>query len=105
MAGGKIPWKDLSHWDVPAKYPRELRERAVRMVAEVRPDYPSEYAAMTAVAGMLGVGSQKRSAAGFAASRLMPEIGPVSCLDTRVAILRPPVQARQHRGISTIPAC
>lgn len=41
----------------PSKYPRELRERAVRMVAEVRPDYPSEYAAMTAVAGMLGVGS------------------------------------------------
>ena len=33
----------------PSQYPRELRERAVRMVAEVRPDYPSEYAAMTAV--------------------------------------------------------
>ncbi len=41
----------------PSKYPRELRERAVRMVAEVRPDYPSEYAAITAVAGMLGIGS------------------------------------------------
>ncbi len=41
----------------PSKYPRELRERAVRMVAEVRPDYPSEYAAMSAVAQMLGVGS------------------------------------------------
>ena len=41
----------------PSKYPRELRERAVRMVAEVRPAYPSEYAAMTAVAGMLGIGS------------------------------------------------
>lgn len=27
------------------------------MVAEVRPDYPSEYAAITAVAGMLGIGS------------------------------------------------
>jgi len=25
----------------PNKYPRELRERAIRMVAEVRPDYPS----------------------------------------------------------------
>ena len=36
----------------PSKYPRELRERAVRMVAELRPDYPSEYAAMTAVARM-----------------------------------------------------
>lgn len=41
----------------PSKYPRELRERAVRMVAEVRPDYPSEYAAISAVAGMLGIGS------------------------------------------------
>ena len=41
----------------PSKYPRELRARAVRMVAEVRPDYPSEYQAMTAVAGMLGIGS------------------------------------------------
>ncbi len=41
----------------PSKYPRELRERAVRMVAEVRSEYPSEYAAITAVAGMLGIGS------------------------------------------------
>ncbi len=41
----------------PSKYPRELRERAVRMVTEVRPDYPSEYAAISAVAQMLGVGS------------------------------------------------
>lgn len=41
----------------PSKYPRELRERAVRMVAEVRSDYSSEYAAMTAVAQMLGIGS------------------------------------------------
>jgi hypothetical protein len=31
-------------------YPRELRERAVRMVAEVRPEYGSEYAAIAAVA-------------------------------------------------------
>jgi transposase len=41
----------------PSKYPRELRERAVRMVAEMRPDYPSEYAAISAVAQMLGIGS------------------------------------------------
>ena len=40
-----------------SKCPRELRARAVRMVAEVRTDYPSEHAAMTAVAGMLGIGS------------------------------------------------
>jgi transposase len=38
-------------------YPRELRERAVRMVAEVRPNYESDWPAITAVAQKLGVGS------------------------------------------------
>ena len=41
----------------PSKYPQELRERAVRMVAEVRPDHDSEWAAMEHVARLLGVGS------------------------------------------------
>jgi transposase len=41
----------------PSKYPQELRERAVRMVAEVRPDYDSHWAAICAVAGKLGIGS------------------------------------------------
>ena len=36
-------------------YPRELRERAVRMVAEIRPQYDSEYAAISAVAQKLGI--------------------------------------------------
>jgi transposase len=40
-----------------SNYPDELRERAVRMVAEVRPQYPSQWAAITAVAGMLGIGT------------------------------------------------
>ena len=44
----------------PSTYPRELRERAVRMDAELRPDYPSEYAAMIATAQMLGIGSPER---------------------------------------------
>lgn len=39
------------------KYPVELRERAVRMVAEVRGEYPSEWAAIESVAGKLGIGS------------------------------------------------
>jgi transposase len=38
-------------------YPRELRERAVRMVAEMTPQYESEYAAITAVASKLGIGA------------------------------------------------
>jgi len=38
-------------------YPPELRERAVRMVAEVRPEYPSHWPAICAVASRLGIGS------------------------------------------------
>ena len=41
----------------PSPYPSELRNRAVRMVAEIRPDYPSEWSAMKAVAAKLGVTS------------------------------------------------
>ncbi len=41
----------------PSPYPVELRQRAVRMVAEVRPDYESDWAAITAVAQKLGIGS------------------------------------------------
>jgi transposase-like protein len=39
------------------KYPTEPRERAVRMVAEVRGEYSSEWAAIESVAAKLGVGS------------------------------------------------
>ena len=39
------------------KYPAELRERAVRMVRESAADHESEWAAINAVASMLGVGS------------------------------------------------
>jgi len=40
-----------------SSYPRELRDRAVRMVAEVRPNYEHECAAMRAVAAKLGIGT------------------------------------------------
>jgi transposase len=39
------------------RYPPELKERAVRMVAEVRSEHDSEWAAMTRVAELLGVGT------------------------------------------------
>ncbi|OSC25107.1 hypothetical protein B8W67_19220, partial [Mycolicibacillus koreensis] len=39
------------------KYPAELRERAVRMVAEVRDQYSSEWAAIESVAAKLGIGT------------------------------------------------
>ena len=41
----------------PSRYPAELRQRAVRMVAEVRPNYDSDWAAITAVAQKLGIGT------------------------------------------------
>ncbi|MFJ7593478.1 IS3 family transposase [Streptomyces sp. NPDC097617] len=43
----------------PSRYPLELRRRAVRMVAEVRDDYPTETAALQAVAEKLGIGSRE----------------------------------------------
>ena len=39
------------------RYPAELRERAVRMVTEIRGDHESEWAAMTKVAELLGIGT------------------------------------------------
>jgi transposase len=43
----------------PSKYPRELRERAVRAVAEsvAQGEYPSEFVAIRSIAGQLGIGS------------------------------------------------
>lgn len=40
------------------RYPREVRERAVRMVQQHRREYPSEWAAITLIAGKLGVGAE-----------------------------------------------
>jgi len=39
------------------RYPPELRERAVRMVAEISDQHESEWAAMGEVARLLGVGT------------------------------------------------
>ena len=39
------------------RYPPELRERAVRMVAEVSNQHDSEWAAISEVARLLGVGT------------------------------------------------
>lgn len=43
---------------MPKKITPELRDRAVRMVAEHRPDYPSLTAAVQAVARRLGLGRE-----------------------------------------------
>ena len=41
----------------PSRYPLELRERAVRMVAELTPSHGSEWPAMVTVAERLGIGT------------------------------------------------
>jgi transposase len=41
------------------RYPPELRERAVRMVAEISDQHNSEWAAISEVARLLGVGTAK----------------------------------------------
>ena len=41
----------------PSKYPRELRERAVRMVFESKDDFASEFEAIRTIAAKLGIGS------------------------------------------------
>jgi transposase len=41
----------------PSSYPRELRERAVRLVVESKGEYPSEFEAIRSIAGKLGIGS------------------------------------------------
>src|SRR5215207_2924692 len=43
--------------DTYRRYPPELRERAVRMVAEIRAEHDSEWAAMARVSRLLGVGT------------------------------------------------
>jgi transposase len=40
---------------MPKQYPKELRERAVRMVIEHRGEYETEYAAIRSIAAKLGV--------------------------------------------------
>jgi transposase len=39
------------------RYPAELRERAVRILAEIRGEHESEWAAMGRVAQLLGIGT------------------------------------------------
>jgi transposase len=38
----------------PSKYAPEVKERAIRMVREHRPEYPSQWAAITSIATKLG---------------------------------------------------
>jgi transposase len=41
-----------------SRYPQEVRDRAVRMVFEHQDEHPSQWAAITSVAGKFGVSSE-----------------------------------------------
>ena len=83
--------------DTHKRYPPELKERAVRMVAEVADDQGSEWAAMTRVAELLGVGTpetvrkwvrQAQVDAGTRAGTTTEESAEVRRLKREVAELR-----------------
>ena len=41
-----------------ARYPQEVRERAVRMVIEHQEEHPSQWAAITSIAGKFGMSAE-----------------------------------------------
>jgi transposase len=43
------------------RYPAELKQRAVRMYAEMRPDQATDWAAMARVAELLGISGSSQS--------------------------------------------
>src|SRR5271166_7202586 len=55
MSGDSTSWEGWSHVRWFVEEPPELRERAVRMVAEISDQHESEWAAMGEVARLLGV--------------------------------------------------
>jgi transposase-like protein len=57
------------------RYPPELRERAVRMVAEISDQHDSEWAAISEVARYWGSAARRRCASGYARARLMAAHG------------------------------
>lgn len=72
-----------------SNYPPELRERAVRMVAEVRSNYSSQWAAIEAVAEKLVLGRPRRCASGC--------VGPKSTL-----VSGPGVTSEEHAEIKRL---
>ena len=81
----------------PSKYPRELQERAVRMVMESKTDYGSEYQAIRSIAGKLGITSPEslrkwvRRAeidGGVRPGRTSDEVAEIKLLKKEVAELR-----------------
>ncbi|WP_368858170.1 transposase [Nocardia noduli] len=72
----------------PKRYPPELRERPVRMVAEVRSRHPSEWAAIASVASKLGIGSAETLRNWIRKDQIDAGQGPGVTTDTPVEMRR-----------------
>jgi len=81
----------------PSKYPREVRERAVRLVIESKEQYPSEFEAIKSISAKLGIGSpetlrkwvrQSEIDGGVRAGRTSEELAEIRELKREVAELR-----------------
>ena len=68
----------------PNVYPAELRQRAIRMDADVRPNYESEWAAIGAVAQKLGIGTAETLRKWVRQAESTPTPGPVSRVRRRL---------------------
>jgi transposase len=94
--------------DSTRRYPPELRDRAVRMVAEIRADQESEWAAMTRVSQLLGVGTPEtvrkwvRRAEVDAGSR--PGVGSEESAEVR-RLKREVAELRRANGILKAGGC
>ena len=51
---------------MPVRYDQDTKAKAIRLVGEHAGDYPSEYAAITAVAGRLGMSAETLRKSGSA---------------------------------------
>jgi len=60
---------------MPKQYPRDLRDRAVRLVCEHRADYGTEWEAIGSIAKKLGIGSAETLRNGSAKPRSTPVSG------------------------------
>jgi transposase len=98
----------------PSVYPAELRARAVRMVAEVRPNYESEWAAIGAVAQKLGIGTaetlrkwvrQAEVDAGARPGVTTEEAAEIKRLRREVAELRRANETLKAPSVSSRPNC
>jgi hypothetical protein len=69
---------------MPSKYDEQIREKAVRLVRDHAEDYPTEWAAIKAVSGRLGMNARPNNT-----NKIYPENGRQPRLPRCIAVPRP----------------